>query len=221
MYQGYARPLSRLAQLFADTRQPDLGAATLKQILDCSNISKAEKQAIHRRISHLQKLAESNPTPHYYRILGVAQDCTVLDVKKAYRMLALRFHPDKAIVTCKFSCRLGQSGVDYASYGEICQEVREEASWLFKVINEANAALLDKEKRHKLDEELMDKFGLSGFQKNRWENKYSANASVRRNQSSYQRSWHNAGSFNKRGGQYQFHTYARSRPTWSRWDDCY
>lgn len=34
-------------------------------------------------------------TPDYYHVLGVPEDASTLDIKKAYRRLALRYHPDK------------------------------------------------------------------------------------------------------------------------------
>ena len=64
-------------------------------------------------------------TPDYYNILGVARDATPDDLRKAYRKLAFKFHPDK------------------------CKEAGAEEK--FKQVNEAYAVLSDVEKRKEYD----------------------------------------------------------------------
>ncbi|MEE8312495.1 MAG: J domain-containing protein [Candidatus Binatia bacterium] len=67
----------------------------------------------------------------YYEVLGVARDASADDVKKAYRKLAFKWHPDRS------------GGED-----------RERAEETFRRVNEANEVLSDPEKR-----ERYDKFG--------------------------------------------------------------
>jgi curved DNA-binding protein len=62
----------------------------------------------------------------YYRELGVEKTATPAEVKKAYRKLAVKYHPDK-------------------NRGDTSAEER------FKVISEANEVLSDPEKRQKYD----------------------------------------------------------------------
>jgi curved DNA-binding protein len=69
----------------------------------------------------------------YYEILGVDRKATEDEIKKAYRKLALKYHPDR-------------------NKGD------KEAEERFKEINEAYAVLSDKEKRHQYDT-----FGAEGF----------------------------------------------------------
>lgn len=63
----------------------------------------------------------------YYKILGVSKTATADEIKKAYRKLAVKFHPDK-------------------------NKGNKEAEEKFKEINEANEVLSDKDKRKKYDE---------------------------------------------------------------------
>ena len=69
----------------------------------------------------------------YYQILGVAKTASADEIKKAYRKLALKFHPDK-------------------NQGD------KEAEEKFKEISEAYAVLSDPEKRKQYDT-----FGSAGF----------------------------------------------------------
>src|SRR4030043_122850 len=78
----------------------------------------------------------------YYNILGVSKDASDDEIKKAYRKLAHKFHPDK-------------SGGDEAR---------------FKEVNEAYQVLSDKEKRSHYDqygqtfEQAQSQGGFSGFE---------------------------------------------------------
>jgi molecular chaperone DnaJ len=70
----------------------------------------------------------------YYEILEVSRDCTGAELKKAYRKLALKYHPDR-------------------NPGD------KEAEEKFKLINEAYQVLSDDEKRA-----IYDRYGKEGLQ---------------------------------------------------------
>ncbi|KAL8273512.1 hypothetical protein Esti_002578 [Eimeria stiedai] len=72
----------------------------------------------------------------YYRILGVAKDAGEADLKKAYRKLAMKWHPDK----------------------HADPEAKKKAEAQFKDIAEAYDVLSDKERR-----QIYDKFGEEGL----------------------------------------------------------
>ena len=63
----------------------------------------------------------------YYQILGVGRDASPEDIKKAFRQLALRYHPDRNPGNTK------------------------EAEGRFKEINEAYEVLGNEQKRHQYD----------------------------------------------------------------------
>jgi curved DNA-binding protein len=69
----------------------------------------------------------------YYEVLGVGRNAPADEIKKAYRKLALKYHPDR-------------------------NKGNKEAEERFKEINEAYAVLSDKEKRQQYDT-----FGAEGF----------------------------------------------------------
>ena len=64
-------------------------------------------------------------------------------MRRAYKTLALRFHPDKALVHCRFAHALSPSAAHLIDHSEVEARVRAEADWLFKCIGAANAMLSD------------------------------------------------------------------------------
>ena len=77
----------------------------------------------------------------YYKILGVAENVSDDELKKAYRKLALKYHPDH---------QQGKSDAE-----------KKEAEDKFKEVNEAYETLSDPGKRESYD--TMRKYGSSGF----------------------------------------------------------
>ena len=63
----------------------------------------------------------------YYEVLGISKDATEKDIKKAYRKLAFKYHPDKN------------------------PDNKKEAEEKFKEVNEAYSVLSDPEKRRQYD----------------------------------------------------------------------
>jgi len=74
----------------------------------------------------------------YYEILGINRDASVQDIKKKYRSLALKYHPDR-----------------------VPQEQKKEAEEKFKEISEAYGVLSDPEKR-----KMYDQYGHAGIDRN-------------------------------------------------------
>ena len=79
----------------------------------------------------MEKINSNN----YYEVLGIPKDANENIIKKAYRKLAMKYHPDKN------------------------KDNKENAEKLFKKVGEAYGVLSDKEQRQKYDQ-----FGKEGLQ---------------------------------------------------------
>lgn len=78
----------------------------------------------------------------FYKILGVSKEATDAEIRKAYRKLALQWHPDKNNET---------------------PEKKVEAEKKFKEIGEAYTVLSDKQKRQQYDLGAYDPDGGAGL----------------------------------------------------------
>ena len=85
---------------------------------------------------------KSDDENDYYKILGVKKEASDAEIKKAYRKLALKWHPDKN------------------------PNNREEAEEKFKKINEAYSVLSDKDKRRQYDRGGDFSFDFGSFNAN-------------------------------------------------------
>mmetsp|Transcript_32618 Transcript_32618/g.29486 ORF Transcript_32618/g.29486 Transcript_32618/m.29486 type:complete len:283 (-) Transcript_32618:321-1169(-) len=96
-----------------------------------------------QKIKEAEIEAKKAARKDYYKILGVEKDVDDVELKKAYRKLALKFHPDKV------------QGTD---------KEKEEAEKKFKDISEAYSILSDPQKRARFDSgaDLEDEMGGFG-----------------------------------------------------------
>jgi DnaJ family protein C protein 7 len=136
----FAKPHSRMASIFLE-----LGM--------CGEARRAAEQAISVAVDPSQRtkycsmlktilLQGTTGGPKYHLLFGLNRDFSESDVKKAYRKLALRLHPDKTSQSTNVEYQLGNLGVQVLSAGKTRQSMHELSTWLFKLLGEAQEVLL-------------------------------------------------------------------------------
>ena len=80
---------------------------------------------------------------NYYDILGVKKDASKDDIRRAFKKLSLKYHPDKHI--------------------NDSEEDKKKAEEKFKEINEAYETLSDDKKRQEYDNPIPEGFGFDPF----------------------------------------------------------
>ncbi|KAJ7561944.1 hypothetical protein O6H91_03G048600 [Diphasiastrum complanatum] len=133
--------LQRLIDLLESQHEIDRGVQVNK-LENSSNMHQDLKHACGRLAKAEEEARKGHPLD-YYRILGVEPSCSANEIKKSYRKLALRHHPDKA---GQLLVRT-EGGDDGDLWKEVGEEVRRDAERLFKLIGEAHAILSDTSKR--------------------------------------------------------------------------
>ena len=86
---------------------------------------------VQAKLEDAKDKAKKAKRKDYYKILGVEKNASDAEIRKAYKKLALKWHPDK------------NSG---------SEDAKAKADKMFRQVNEANAVLTDRNKRDKYDQ---------------------------------------------------------------------
>eukprot|EP00471_Norrisiella_sphaerica_P004145 CAMPEP_0184491986 /NCGR_PEP_ID=MMETSP0113_2-20130426/21945_1 /TAXON_ID=91329 /ORGANISM="Norrisiella sphaerica, Strain BC52" /LENGTH=487 /DNA_ID=CAMNT_0026876577 /DNA_START=330 /DNA_END=1793 /DNA_ORIENTATION=- len=153
-YDKAVKDLDKVLEVQTDNKKALLRRATCHTSLgnhdgavrDLDMVSKMDprNREIRQRL-HKARVAQKRASrKDYYKILGVSQDVSDRELKKAYRKAALRWHPDKNAGS---------------------EEEKKTAEEKFKDVNEAYEVLSDENKRARYDngEDLEGVGGMGGM----------------------------------------------------------
>merc|ERR1712070_823833 len=103
--------------------------------------SEENTQKARKKLKEAQVALKQSKEKNYYKILGIQRNAKPKEIKKAYREMALKWHPDK-----------------------VAEADKEKASTMFQDISEAYEVLSDEETRAKYDrgEQVFENQGGGG-----------------------------------------------------------
>lgn len=131
----YAKPYSRIATILSELGLFKEGEKFMRQAISHAHDTKRkEYQSI---LNNMIAKSSSAKEPNYLLLLGVDTDTSFCAIKKSYRKLALRLHPDKALLSTKIKFQLDESGIKVMTEFETRKNVLDHATWLFKLLGEA------------------------------------------------------------------------------------
>lgn len=122
----YAKAYFRRAEIKMEQEEYEDALRDFQQVKQLEHDYPGLKEKYHE----CQRLYKKASKKDYYKILGVEKKASLDDIKKAYKKLALKWHPDKNIAS---------------------EEQKKEAEKKFKEISEAYSVLSDPDKRKKYD----------------------------------------------------------------------
>lgn len=131
---------SRLSELFLELNI--LGPAE-KQILELVDmVPNTGKSFYLKKLNDVQSQIHRAIKPDHYGLLGVSPKADESQIKKAYRKLALRLHPDKFQTSSMIFTDLHGVRLCLTQNSEIKFRIQEFGTWLFKLVGEAYNQLL-------------------------------------------------------------------------------
>lgn len=124
---------SRLSDILKEVELFDLAKRELSNALKLS-IDDNSRSVYLSKYQQLNGLAQDKATPRHYSLLGVTSGASQADIKKAYRKIALRLHPDKASSECKVQFAVSENGIVALEKDTTMSQLQGNATWLFKLI---------------------------------------------------------------------------------------
>ncbi|KAK9792489.1 hypothetical protein WJX73_006471 [Symbiochloris irregularis] len=161
----YMRGVLRLGQLLTDMGRHELAAQELGA-LQKEQAAAARAHAVNatcidlwRDVDAALKKAKEGQRQRraidHFEVLGVPRTlCTDDEVKKAYRQLVLKFHPDKALGRCRFSSAIHTTCRPSLAQSQLEERVRAQAHRVFSMISDASTALATRSSRITLEAQL-------------------------------------------------------------------
>ena len=97
LYPGNFKALRTRARIHLHLENFEGSVADFKVALEQAKFedSITEVRSLQAELKKAEAALKRSKTKDYYKILGVARDCTEADIKKAYRKESLIHHPDK------------------------------------------------------------------------------------------------------------------------------
>lgn len=202
---NYAKAHSRLATLLLECNDYAGAAGELRTAISLPGLDSDTLSSYKSRLASAARLAVTlNRHPYtgtdsasfernHYKLLSLGRSCSEADARKAYKRLALSFHPDKSLSVCRFQSSMSASGSVLAGTSEIAERIRQQASFLFQLLGTAHEVLIDSRKRRDLDGHLRN------LEESKNADHYDDSDSFYRNYKSN----HNAGP--RRSGYYNFY----------------
>eukprot|EP01102_Stenamoeba_stenopodia_P003771 TRINITY_DN13913_c0_g1_i1.p1 TRINITY_DN13913_c0_g1~~TRINITY_DN13913_c0_g1_i1.p1 ORF type:complete len:499 (-),score=136.49 TRINITY_DN13913_c0_g1_i1:9-1505(-) len=137
--EQYVKAYIRRAKIYMDLEQYEEAVRDYEKLNQMDPNNSEYRQSLRDAKLELKKSKRKD----YYKILGIEKDAGETDIKKAYRKLALQWHPDK---------------------NSESEESKAKAEQMFKDISEAYSVLSDPKKKQRYDSGAdLDEMGGGGM----------------------------------------------------------